>query len=72
MLWLHSGYQTAHHEVYSLGVMQCGETITYAHDTLLRIIMSVCLCVLTAHPALRTTAGRLAATWKVYLAMVEL
>ena len=53
-------------------VMQCGETITYAHDTLLRIIRSVCLCVVAARPALRTTAGSLAATWRVYLTMVEL
>ena len=46
-----------------LGVMQCEE---YAHDTLLRIIRSVC-----ARPALHTTEGRLAATWIVYIAMVE-
>ena len=32
MFWVHSGYQKANHEVYSLGVMQ---SITYAHDTLL-------------------------------------
>ena len=32
--------------------------------------LSVC-AIITARPALRTTAGRLAVTWRVYLATLE-